>query len=106
MGRLLVDCVRDVDTLFRFGGDEFAAILVETDDKAARVVAERIRSVIEEFAFLADRDMTSYVTVTAGFATYPCDATEKEKLLNLADRAMYAGKTTRNTICGVNDIPL
>ena len=106
VGRLLADCVRDVDTLFRFGGDEFAAILVETDDKTARVVAERIRIVIEEYAFLAERNMTSYVTVTAGFSTYPNDATEKEMLLNLADRAMYAGKTTRNTICSVSDIPI
>ncbi len=105
VGRLLVDCVRDVDTLFRFGGDEFAAILVETDDRTARVVAERIRKVIEEFAFLKERDMASYVTVTAGFATFPTDATEKDKLLSLADKAMYAGKESRNVICGVVDIP-
>ncbi len=104
VGQLLINCVRDVDTLFRFGGDEFAAILVETDNQTARVVAERIRTVIEQYAFLAERDMTSYVTVTAGFATYPKDATDKEMLLNLADRAMYAGKTTRNTICCVKDI--
>ncbi|WP_321370610.1 diguanylate cyclase domain-containing protein [uncultured Desulfuromusa sp.] len=105
VGALLVDCVRDVDTLFRFGGDEFAVILVETDDTTARVVAERIRSVIEGHAFLKDRGNPSYVTVTAGFATFPTDSVEKEKLLDLADRAMYVGKTTRNVICGVKDIP-
>lgn len=105
VGRLLADCVRDVDTLFRFGGDEFAAILVETDDSSARVVAERIRKMIEAHAFLKERETPSYVTVTAGFATFPTDATEKEKLLDLADQAMYAGKVTRNVICGVVDIP-
>ncbi|MFK5926700.1 MAG: diguanylate cyclase [Desulfuromusa sp.] len=105
VGHLLIDCVRDVDTLFRFGGDEFAAILVETDDTTARVVAERIRKVIEEHAFLKDRETPSYVTVTAGFSTFPADSVEKEKLLELADRAMYAGKITRNVICGVVDIP-
>ena len=105
VGRLLIDCVRDVDTLFRFGGDEFAAILVETDDETARVVAERIRKVIEEHAFLAGQGTPSFVTVTAGFATFPTDATEKEQLLDLADRAMYAGKELRNVICGVADIP-
>ncbi len=105
VGRLLIDCVRDVDTLFRFGGDEFAAILVETDDETARVVAERIRKVIEEHAFLAEQGTPSFVTVTAGFATFPTDATEKEQLLDLADRAMYAGKELRNVICGVVDIP-
>ena len=106
VGHLLVGCVRDVDTLFRFGGDEFAAILVETDDTTARIVAERIRKVIEGHAFLKDRETPSYVTATAGFATFPTDSVEKEKLLDLADQAMYIGKTTRNVICGVKDIPL
>ncbi|MCD6582951.1 MAG: diguanylate cyclase [Desulfuromusa sp.] len=105
VGHLLADCVRDVDTLFRFGGDEFAAILVETDDSSARVVAERIRKAIEAHAFLKERETPSYVTVTAGFATFPTDAIEKEELLDLADRAMYIGKGSRNVICGVVDIP-
>ena len=105
VGRLLAACVRDVDTLFRFGGDEFAAILVETDDSTARIVAERIRKVIEGHAFLKEQKTPSYVTVTAGFATFPTDTTEKEALLDLADQAMYVGKTTRNVICGVVDIP-
>lgn len=105
VGRLLAACVRDVDTLFRFGGDEFAAILVETDDNTARIVAERIRKVIEGHAFLKEQKTPSYVTVTAGFATFPTDTTEKEALLDLADQAMYVGKTTRNVICGVVDIP-
>ena len=105
VGQLLIDCVRDVDTLFRFGGDEFAAILVETDDHTARIVAERIRKVIEEHPFLEKQGTPSFVTVTTGFATFPTDATEKEALLDLADRAMYAGKEMRNVICGVSDIP-
>ena len=97
--------MRDVDTLFRFGGDEFSAILVETDGGAARVVAERIRKVIEGHAFLEQQGTPSYLTVTAGFSTFPADATEKNQLLELADQAMYAGKITRNVICGVADIP-
>jgi diguanylate cyclase (GGDEF)-like protein len=104
VGRLLQRCVRDVDTLFRFGGDEFAAVLVETDDVTARVVAERIRKMIEGHAFLEEQGMSSYVTVTAGYATFPNDATEKVPLLDLADRAMYAGKASKNVICSVADL--
>lgn len=104
VGQLLRDCIRDVDILFRFGGDEFAAILVEADGTSARIVAERIRKVIENYAFLENQEMSSYVTVTAGFATFPTDAIEKESLLDLADQAMYAGKVTRNVICSVADI--
>lgn len=104
VGRLLSECVRDVDTLFRFGGDEFAAMLVETDGEKARIVAERIRLAIEGHAFLTGRDKPCYVTVTAGYATFPTDATDRDELLDLADQAMYVGKNTRNVICGVTDI--
>ncbi len=105
VGTLLHDCVREADTLFRFGGDEFAAILVEADAQTARIVAERVRKAIEAHVFLEDRGLCSFVTVTAGFATFPSDATDHELLLNLADRAMYAGKSMRNIICSVADIP-
>ncbi len=104
VGHLLRGCVRDVDTLFRFGGDEFAAMLVETDGRTARIVAERIRKMIEGHTFLSDQGTPSHVTVTAGVATFPTDATERDRLLDLADRAMYAGKKARNVICGVEDL--
>jgi diguanylate cyclase (GGDEF)-like protein len=100
VGQLLRDCVRDVDTLFRFGGDEFAALLIEADGASARVVGERIRRTIETHCFLQDQGISARLTVTAGFATYPDDAVELDLLLELADRAMYAGKGNRNIISG------
>ena len=104
VGRLMRGCVRDVDTLFRFGGDEFAALLVETDRRAARVVAERIRGLIEKHVFLEKDNTPSQVTVSIGISTFPDDATNQEKLLDLADQAMYAGKESRNSICSASDI--
>lgn len=104
VGQLLRQCVRDVDTLFRFGGDEFAAMLVETDGRTARIVAERIRKTIDEHVFLAERGIPSHLTVTAGYATFPTDAVDKEVLLDMADRAMYAGKASRNIVNGVEDL--
>lgn len=103
-GRLMRGCVRDVDTLFRFGGDEFAALLIETDRRAARVVAERIRELIEKHVFLKDDNTPSQVTVSIGISTFPDDATNQERLLGLADQAMYAGKESRNSICSASDI--
>lgn len=105
IGDLLRGCVRDVDTLFRYGGDEFAAVLVETDGRTARIVAERIRKTIERHVFLLDQGLDSQVTVTAGFATFPTDAVSKDVLLDLADRAMYLGKSVRNVINGAEDLP-
>lgn len=104
VGRLMRGCVRDVDTLFRFGGDEFAALLVETDRRAARVVAERIRGLIEKHVFLEKDNTPSQVTVSIGISTFPDDAANQEKLLDLADQAMYAGKESRNSICSASDI--
>ncbi len=104
VGRLMRGCVRDVDTLFRFGGDEFAALLVETDRRAARVVAERIRGLIEKHVFLEDENTPSQVTVSIGIATFPDDATHQERLLDLADQAMYVGKESRNSICSASEI--
>lgn len=105
VGELMRNCVRDVDTLFRFGGDEFAAMLVETDKRAARVVAERIRNLIEKHVFLEHLQTPCQVTMTIGLATFPDDADTQEALLDLADQAMYAGKALRNRICSVDEIP-
>ena len=104
VGRLMRGCVRDVDTLFRFGGDEFAALLVETDLRAARVVAERIRCLIEKHIFLEDENTPSQVTVSIGIAIFPDDSTNQERLLDLADQAMYVGKASRNSICSASQI--
>ncbi len=104
VARLLRNCVREVDTLFRFGGDEFAALLVETDSDAARVVAERIRKSIADHQFLQDREQACHLTATAGFATFPSDALDCTELLDLADRAMYDGKRVRNVIRGVQEL--
>jgi diguanylate cyclase (GGDEF)-like protein len=104
VGHLLRSCVRDVDTLFRFGGDEFAAVLVETDGDTACVVAERIRKLIEQHVFLEEQGTPCHVTVTSGYSTFPSDAEEKEALLDLADRAMYMGKESKNVISSVADL--
>ncbi|MCF6178558.1 MAG: diguanylate cyclase [Geopsychrobacter sp.] len=104
VSRLLRGCVREVDTLFRFGGDEFTALLVETDATAARVVAERIRKSIADHSFLKDHEQPCRLTTTVGFSTFPSDALDATELLELADRAMYDGKRVRNVIRGVEEL--
>jgi diguanylate cyclase (GGDEF)-like protein len=96
VGELLRHCVRDADLLFRYGGDEFTALLVETDTLGAKVVAERIRKGIEEHVYRAGQGKTCRITATVGHATYPVHAATKQELIDLADRAMYQGKQSRN----------
>lgn len=104
VGDILRECVRDADMLFRYGGDEFTALLVETDTRGAKIVAERIRSTIEEFAFDIGNGKTGSLTATVGHATYPIHATTKEEMIDLADKAMYLGKDDRNVAMSASEV--
>lgn len=97
---LLRKSVREVDLLFRYGGDEFTALLVETDSRGAAVVAERIRRAIEEHVFLAEAGVSSRLTATVGYSTFPENANDQKTIIDLADRAMYDGKKVRNATRG------
>jgi diguanylate cyclase (GGDEF)-like protein len=97
---LLRRSVREVDLLFRYGGDEFTALLVETDSRGAAIVAERIRRTIEEHVFLTEAGLSSRVTATVGYATFPENANDQKTIIDLADRAMYDGKKVRNATRG------
>jgi len=103
IGELLKSCVREVDLLFRYGGDEFSALLLDTDTAGARIVCERIRRTLDQHSFEPSEDVTFHLTGTIGFATYPDDAQTKEELMDMADRAMYRGKRQRNVVLGAQD---
>jgi diguanylate cyclase (GGDEF)-like protein len=92
VGLLLKNSVRDVDTVIRYGGDEYTIILIETGIEAAALVAERIRSTIEGHAFNRSENLNIKLTASLGCASFPEDATTKLELLELADQAMYRSK--------------
>jgi len=99
VGSILLECVREVDTVVRYGGDEYTIILVDTDHDVAYKVAERIRTTIEDKAFLSNEGLDLNLTASIGLATYPSHAKDKKELLDMADRAMYYGKNrSRNTV--------
>lgn len=100
VAKLLRQSVRDVDVLFRYGGDEFTALLVETDTHGAQLVAERMRRTIEQHVFLTEMGETAHLTATVGYATFPTNAQDKKSIIDLADQAMYQGKKERNVIRG------
>lgn len=98
-GKVLKSCVREIDIIIRYGGDEFIVILIETDPKGAARVAERIREAVEHNRFRIKDDLVIKTTCCVGIATYPDDAENKSALIHLADQAMYRGKeTTRNVV--------
>jgi len=99
VGAVLRACVRDSDTVVRYGGDEFVVLLVETNADEAKVVAERMRKMIESEVFAKETGLAIRLTISIGIAAFPQHATTKQTLLNLADQAMYRGKeSTRNVV--------
>ncbi len=102
---IINSCVRDIDIVVRYGGDEFIVILVETERDGARVVSERIRSLMEDTPFRVGEDLELQVTCCVGIATFPEDTENRTELIHLADKAMYRGKeTTRNVIYSVSEL--
>jgi diguanylate cyclase (GGDEF) domain len=99
VGTVLRACVRDSDTVVRYGGDEFVVLLVETNADEAMIVAERMRKMVEAEPFVKGAGLTVRLTISIGIAAFPEHATTKQTLLNLADQAMYRGKeSTRNVV--------
>jgi len=85
---------RSVDSAFRYGGDEFTAILPEAADKDAAKVAERVKQTFNKIVFTPSKDGRTFnvtASISVGVAQYD-GAMTQEELLNRADRAMYAAK--------------
>jgi diguanylate cyclase (GGDEF)-like protein len=105
LGRVLCDCVRQIDTLARYGGDEFTILLVDTGLETAIQVAERIRKTVEDHVFEAGRDGALRLTVSIGVAAYPLHGRTREALLDLSDKAMYRAKSIgRNRVCTATEL--
>ncbi len=90
---ILVESLRAVDVIVRYGGDEFVVLLPNTTLKKAMRVAERVRVAIRDFKFLQKEGLALQITASFGIAGYPEHAKNRTELIHFADRAMYASKT-------------
>jgi len=89
----LQDCVRQIDTLVRYGGDEFTLLLTDTTPEAATTAAERIRNAVAGARFSDEQGHRVAVTASIGVACYPHDSKWRDELVDLADKAMYRAKS-------------
>jgi len=107
IGAIVDESCRDTDFAARFGGEEFVAILPQTNEDQAWVLAERLRRKIENKTFqYADKSFR--VTASIGVATLnPGSLEKREDLIRQADQALYLAKSSgRNMVCASQKKPL
>ncbi len=101
IGRYIESSVRSIDLAFRYGGEEFAIILPETQMDDAYRVSERIRKTIES----KTSSKAMPITISLGIATWPTDGVMKEEIIGCADAALYRAKQAgRNRTCLSSDV--
>ncbi len=88
----LSDKLRSIDTLSRFGGEEFVIIMPETALDGAIPALERMRKKFATGNFLGDDGISLNVTVSIGLAQYPSHGDTSAKLVESADAALYSAK--------------
>jgi diguanylate cyclase (GGDEF)-like protein len=93
VARVLREFSRDIDTPARYGGEEMAVVLPQTDSEGAVQLAERMREAVEKLR-VPRLDGSGHLLVTASFgvASIPDSASEKESLIGAADAALYRAK--------------
>jgi len=101
VAKRILNAVRGIDKVVRFGGDEFCIILPQTDQDQAVAVANRVRKAFVSAPFTLEPNIEISITASFGIATYPAHAMSKEDLIRQADLAMYRVKSTTKNAVGV-----
>jgi diguanylate cyclase (GGDEF)-like protein/putative nucleotidyltransferase with HDIG domain len=103
--RTISSTMRREDTVTRYGGEEFVAILPGVDLQTAPIRAQEICDTLAKVFMYNPKTIFAPLTASVGWATYPVDAKNRDELLNRADLAMYmAKKRGRNCICGACEL--
>ncbi len=92
LARIATQAVRSIDLVGRYGGEEFIAVLPETDGAQALIVAERLRISVARHRLDLPSGEEVRATISAGVAVFPADATTMDTLIRIADTALYAAK--------------
>jgi len=100
--------LRESDSIYRYGGDEFVVILTNAIVGSGKLVGERILKKIKSKPYTFDQKeqlISMNLSVSIGVAEFPSDAKTSEEVLALADRMMYEAKESgRGVVFNTHDI--
>lgn len=91
LGKVIKDCLRRMDSAYRYGGEEFTILLPETTGQEAVMVAERIRKAIAVETFCPLPDQLLSITISIGVTQYVPEE-DLTSFIQRADQAMYHSK--------------
>jgi len=90
--------LRDYDFLARYAGDEFVAIIPETDNKSVHELCQRMEKAVREYKLDVGEGRYASVGVSLGAAAYPNSGETLDQIIIAADKAMYAVKERRKSL--------
>jgi diguanylate cyclase (GGDEF)-like protein len=90
--QLIINSLRKLDVVGRYGGDEFMLILPETNNENACKIVDRLRLKAEESEIRVQKDTKVKITASFGIATFPDNGKSSDDLLAAADYRLYKAK--------------
>ena len=97
VSRRIKECIRQIDTAARYGGDEFAVILPNTSLKDAYIVAERMVEAVSQTPTTWRKEQIP-LSISVGLGQYDAD-TNPEDITSRSDQALYSAKQAgKNTV--------
>ena len=89
--------VRKIDIVCRYGGEEFAILLTQTNAQQALAIAEKLRRQVENWQFPG---VPRSITISAGVAAFPTHGRSRDEIVRAADNGLYTAKQEgRNRVC-------
>lgn len=89
--------VRKIDVVCRYGGEEFAILLTQTNAQQAFTIAEKLRRQVEHWQFPG---VPRSITISAGVAAFPSHGRTRDEIVRAADNGLYTAKQEgRNRVC-------
>jgi diguanylate cyclase (GGDEF)-like protein len=99
LGKVVKNCLRQTDSAYRYGGEEFIVLLPMTTCSDGAIIAERIRTEFKRDSFSPAPGQEVHMTVSIGLAQYSPQE-EMKDFVQRADQLMYKGKKTgKNRVC-------